>query len=557
VFIGFCVRKHASTGVIFVNVQNGYELEELHNVYAPSPTNGQVLTYVSGNSRWEAATVADQSATNELQTLSVASNTATLSNSGGSVTIAGGGINSASTAGSTITVTGTEVDGSVTNEIQTIDQFSLSGQTLSASLSSDGVAPSTVTLPVVGITAGTNVTVSSTGGNFTINSTGGSSLSGVTGYVPHFNSTTTIDTTGLFWGNGSRLGIGTAAPGASLQINGEGLTSGTSALLLNNSTPSELFRVDNNGLISVGKNVSVSTQSSSQIRAVSGDAATNIVITPKGTGAFILGPPPDGAATVGGNARGLFAIDLQMQRNAAAQVASGIYATISGGFRQTASGDRYTVSGGEQNTASALYSTVGGGDTNTASGSYSFVAGGGSNTASSSYSSSFGRQALANLYGAQSFASGRFSTNGDAQTLTWRYRTSITGTGITELSLDGAAISATGRATLVANRLWNVNLQVSAICSTAGNGTLTLGDSYVATYQVGIKRLGNTTTLVGIPQLISTQSDTGMSTSAVTISADDTNECLKVEFTPPTGGAAGSTTVIRVVVTATATVAGY
>jgi hypothetical protein len=163
-----------------VNVQNGYELNELHNVYAPSPTNGQVLTYVSGNSRWEAATVADQSATNELQTLSVATNTATLSNSGGSVTIAGGGINTVGTAGSTITVTGTEVDGSVTNEIQTIDQFSLSGQTLSASLSSDGVAPSTVTLPVVGITAGTNVTVSESAGVYTINSSGGGGGSGIT-----------------------------------------------------------------------------------------------------------------------------------------------------------------------------------------------------------------------------------------------------------------------------------------------------------------------------------------------------------------------------------------
>ena len=180
VFIGFCVRKHASTGVIFVNVQNGYELEELHNVYAPSPTNGQVLTYVSANSRWEAATVADQSATNELQTLSVATNTATLSNSGGSVTIAGGGINTVGTAGSTITVTGTEVDGSISNELQTIDTFSLSGQTLRASLSSDGVAAKTVTLPVVGITAGTNVTVSESAGVYTINSSGGGGGSGIT-----------------------------------------------------------------------------------------------------------------------------------------------------------------------------------------------------------------------------------------------------------------------------------------------------------------------------------------------------------------------------------------
>ena len=211
VFIGFCVRKHASTGVIFVNVQNGYELEELHNVYAPSPTNGQVLTYVSGNSRWEAATVADQSATNELQTLSVAANTATLSNSGGSVTIAGGGINTVATAGSTITVTGTEVDGSVTNEIQTIDTFSLSGQTLRASLSNDNQAAKTVTLPVIDINAGTNVTVTDTNGVYTISSSGGGggiTGTGVTDYLPQWTSTSNIDTSGLYW-SGGRLGIRT------------------------------------------------------------------------------------------------------------------------------------------------------------------------------------------------------------------------------------------------------------------------------------------------------------------------------------------------------------
>lgn len=605
VFIGFCVRKHASTGVVFVNVQNGYELDELHNVYVPSPTNGQVLTYVSGNSRWEAATVADQSATNELQTLSVATNTATLSNSGGSVTIAGGGINtvgtagstitvtgtevdgsttnelqtlsvatntatlsnsggsvtiaggginSASTTGSTITITGTEVDGSITNEIQQIDTFSLSGQTLSASLSSDGVAPSTVTLPVVGITAGTNVTVSSTGGNFTINSTGGSSLSGVTGYVPHFNSTTTIDTTGLFWGNGSRLGIGTAAPGASLQINGEGITSGTSAFLLNNATPSELFRVANNGLISVGKNVSVSTQSSSQISATSGDANTNFVITPKGTGAIISGIAPDGST--GGIARGAGAIDLQASRTSANDVASGAQSGIFGGLGHRASGAQSGVFGGSGNTASNAQSATIGGSGNNASGIGSVCIGGSGLTASSSYTTAFGVFATSNLYGAQAYGNARFgSTSGTAQTMSWRYMREISGTGIQELTLDNAAPSTTGRAILVANRAWNVRISVTAICSTAG-GTVTLGDSFIGEYIVLIKRIVNTTTLIGTVQsVITAQSDASMSSSIVTITADDTNECLKVEFTPPTTAAAG--TVIRVIATATATVAGY
>ena len=128
--VGFCVNKHATNGVIFVTVQNGYELNELHNVYVPSPTDGQVLTYNTTNTRWQAATVADQSATNELQT---------------------------------------------------IDTFSLSGQTLSASLSSDAQPAKTVTLPIVDVVAGTNVTVSKANGVATVSATGGGAPTGAAG----------------------------------------------------------------------------------------------------------------------------------------------------------------------------------------------------------------------------------------------------------------------------------------------------------------------------------------------------------------------------------------
>ena len=82
-------------------------------------------------------TLADSSATNELQTISVASGTTTLSNSGGSMTIAGAGINSVGTSGSTITITGTEVDGSVSNELQTVDSFLITTNQLRLSLSQD------------------------------------------------------------------------------------------------------------------------------------------------------------------------------------------------------------------------------------------------------------------------------------------------------------------------------------------------------------------------------------------------------------------------------------
>jgi hypothetical protein len=103
----------------------------------------------------------------------------------------------------------------------------------------------------------------------------------------------------------------------------------------------------------------------------------------------------------GGNTRGLRAVDLQSDRIAASQVASGNYSVIAGGRHNTASGVasfvggggsntasglRSFVGGGEFNTASEEYSFVGGGELNTASGEYSFVGGGGSNTASGDYS---------------------------------------------------------------------------------------------------------------------------------------------------------------------------
>ena len=50
--IGFCLRKHAVTGILFVSVQNGYELDELHNVKITDPQPGQVLKYNAGG-YWE------------------------------------------------------------------------------------------------------------------------------------------------------------------------------------------------------------------------------------------------------------------------------------------------------------------------------------------------------------------------------------------------------------------------------------------------------------------------------------------------------------------------
>ena len=52
VFLGVCERANAGNGQIYVKVQNGYELGELHNVLTNGATNGQVLTYDSSTQLW-------------------------------------------------------------------------------------------------------------------------------------------------------------------------------------------------------------------------------------------------------------------------------------------------------------------------------------------------------------------------------------------------------------------------------------------------------------------------------------------------------------------------
>lgn len=45
VYIGTVTRVQSQNGEIFVNIANGWELEELHNVLTTSPASGQVLEY--------------------------------------------------------------------------------------------------------------------------------------------------------------------------------------------------------------------------------------------------------------------------------------------------------------------------------------------------------------------------------------------------------------------------------------------------------------------------------------------------------------------------------
>lgn len=58
VYIGVVSRVNANNGEILVKIQNGFELKELHDVSAQSPSNNDGLFYNSSNSLWETKSIA-------------------------------------------------------------------------------------------------------------------------------------------------------------------------------------------------------------------------------------------------------------------------------------------------------------------------------------------------------------------------------------------------------------------------------------------------------------------------------------------------------------------
>ncbi len=53
VLVGYCVSSHATSGKIFVKVQNGYELDEIHDVLISNKTDNDVLIYNSTTDVWQ------------------------------------------------------------------------------------------------------------------------------------------------------------------------------------------------------------------------------------------------------------------------------------------------------------------------------------------------------------------------------------------------------------------------------------------------------------------------------------------------------------------------
>jgi hypothetical protein len=187
VYVAIVEHAHPTQGKLFVKVQNGYELDELHNVSAQSPSNGQTLVYNTSTSLWEKANL-------------TAGTAISVSNGAGSITINNTGVTSA-VAGTGISVSG--ATGAVTITNSAPDQ-------------------------TVALTAGTGISTSGTYPNFTITNSApdqtvaltGAGTTSITGTYPNF----TVTSNDAYTGTVTSVTAGTGLTGGTIT------TSGTVAL---------------------------------------------------------------------------------------------------------------------------------------------------------------------------------------------------------------------------------------------------------------------------------------------------------------------------------------
>jgi len=359
-------------------------------------------------------------------------------------------------------------------------------------------------------------------------------------------STDIITATGSAFANGQPVRFTALTGGAGLNTTTNYYVINVSGATFQVSTSfgggASLFTTDiTAGTLVNGHSVSTNVTLSENTTATNSD----LVLTPKGTGAFILGPKPDGTAT-GGNARGANAVDLQTAlRTVANQVASGANSFIGSGRRNRASGADAIVVGGSLNTASGSDSpiivggsenvadggngaTVVGGYKNKASGGFSsFVGAGGhysgsnvGNTASGSFSAVLcGTGTLADRFGMQAHANGSFSgtTSGDAQRARFVMRNKTTTNSAVELFLDGSST----RLTIPSGKIFAFTINIAGVSITGGA---------VAHYmrQYCLKNVAATTSEVYAPITIGTDNAAGTSLS---LTFNDPADALVVSVT--------------------------
>ena len=233
VYIGVVTRQHVNQGRIEVRIQNGYELDELHDVAAQTPSNNDGIFYNSSNSLWEnksIATALGYTPANAATTLTINGVTFDLS---ANRTFTVGSVTGSGASGQVAYWDGTTSQAGSNNLFwRNVDGYLGLGTTnpLQKLHIVDGAIQLTDAYPIrwgtsnllYGSTTGLDITNTSfavrfrftTGGNLLVNTTtdNGQRLQ-VQGTTLLNGNVTFSSATGMFWdASNSRLGIGTNAP---------------------------------------------------------------------------------------------------------------------------------------------------------------------------------------------------------------------------------------------------------------------------------------------------------------------------------------------------------
>jgi hypothetical protein len=147
VYVGVVTKKSAGDGHVFVKVQNGYELNELHDVLITSPTNNQVLAYDSATQLWKNAVNAPDGVT---------SITATAPLTGGTITSTGS-IGLDQTA---LSITKSQVSDFTSGTVTSASTAQQAGTAVYAVNAGTAVYSTTSGTAVYSVNSGTAVTIS-------------------------------------------------------------------------------------------------------------------------------------------------------------------------------------------------------------------------------------------------------------------------------------------------------------------------------------------------------------------------------------------------------------
>ena len=315
VYIGIVVRAHPTQGIVEIKIQNGYEMDELHNVAAQNPDNNDILQYKTATSLWTKVagttsniaegsnlyytdarsraalsfTVGSGAYNSTTGVITIPTNTNQLTNGAAYITLgslsAGAGISYNNTTG--------VIASTITQYTDAMARAAISGGTGISYNSTTGVITNTITQYTDAMArASISLTTTGTSGAATYNSTTGvlnvpQYAPDLSGYVPT-SRTLTINGTAFdlsanrSWSVGTVTSVGLSSATSGVTIGSTPVTtSGTITLAIATASGSQ------QGLLSSTDWTTFNNKQNALTNPVTGTGTTNYL--PKFTGTSTIG----------------------------------------------------------------------------------------------------------------------------------------------------------------------------------------------------------------------------------------------------------------------------